>query len=404
VADDERLGGWRAALTTLAVANLVAGVVLSLGASHAGDLLQVVRWAGEWLHGLDPYALPGAVVDYPPWALVWLAPLAAVPVGVLTACWIAVNLGLVAWAIAVLAGWAAEPRPRLVLLAALLACAASFRTLSQFSLLSFTLAIAGAASRSRGVGGVLLGLSLFKPQIGGAIALWVWLRGQRGRVLVALAVVLMLSLAFSLRLGVDPIVVAREYVAALARTYGDLTPIPGHTDLRSAIVLYAPQLDFGWPLSALILVVLLAPLGVALWRTRGALPVSDLEVAAFCGVVSLLALRHLSYDFLLLLPLIVAWRVPPFAQGPRTQDSGPRTNRVERSARFWIITALLVIELPSWYRRVLEPAGLTGFGFLTEFDRVLCVGVWIAIAWRLMSPIHYLVTTERTPWRTPTKD
>ncbi|MFI5179002.1 MAG: glycosyltransferase family 87 protein [Vicinamibacterales bacterium] len=396
MADDERLGGWRAALTTLAVSNLVAGIVLSLSTSHAGDLLQVVRWAGEWLHGLDPYSLPEAVVDYPPWALVWLAPLAWIPGGVLTACWIAINLGLAAWAIATLVGWANEPRSRLVLLAMLLASAASFRTLSQFSLLSFALAIAGAASRSRGVGGVLLGLSLFKPQIGGAIALWVWLRGQRGRVLVAAAVVLGLSLAFTVRLGVDPITVAREYAAALARTYGDLTAIPGHSDLRSAIAVYAPHADAGWPLALVIALALLAPLAIGLWRTRGALPASDLEIAAFCGVVSLLALRHLSYDFLLLLPLIVAWRVWPFA-GDRnagvSQGSGPDWRqpgltpsvRSRRSARFWIVSALLVVELPSWYRRVLEPAGLTGFGFLTEFDRLLCLGVWIAIARRLMS-------------------
>ncbi|HUL75469.1 MAG TPA: glycosyltransferase family 87 protein [Vicinamibacterales bacterium] len=414
MADDDSRSAWRAAVTTLAASNLVAGVVLSLGASHAGDLVQVVRWAGEWLHGLDPYSLPDALVDYPPWGLVWLAPLAWIPGGVLTACWVAVNLGLAAWAIATLVGWAPEPRPQRVLLAALLASAASFRTLSQFSLLSFALAIAGAASPSRAAGGVLLGLSLFKPQIGGAIALWSWLRGQHGRVLAAIAVVLALWLVFSWRLDVDPITVAREYAAALGRTYGDLSPIPGHTDVRTAIVLYLPQADGGWLLTVAIAAALFAPLGVGLWRTRGALPGSDLEVAAFCGVVSLLSLRHLSYDLLLLLPLIVAWRVPPFAGAdPRRRLGAGLDHRQagrtgapprERSARFWVLAALLVIELPSWYRRVLEPAGLTMFAFLTEFDRVLCVGVWVALAWRFVVDSGRSTTDEGTTWRTPTTD
>jgi hypothetical protein len=42
-----------------------------------------------------------------------------------------------------------------------------------------------------------------------------------------------------------------------------------------------------------------------------------------------------------------------------------------------------VIEVPSWYRRAIEPAGLTGLAWLTEVDRVLCVGVWIWLTRRI---------------------
>jgi hypothetical protein len=377
---DESIGRWRAAIVTAAAVNLIVGIALSFRGGRDGDLFQVARWAGEWLHGLDPYALADAGVDYPPWALVLLSPLAWVPNGVLTFVWVAANLAFVAWLVTRLSRWTDEPRRRQTLIAALLLCAASLRTLNQFSILSFALAIAGAASPSRTIGGVLVGLSCFKPQIGGVLAVWVWLRGQRGRVLSGVAVVLALTLVFSLRAGVDPLTVAREYAASLSSTYSDLSNIPGHTDLRSALTLYAPALDTGLSLSLVLLVVLLVPLGAGLWRSGGALPAADLEIAAFCGVVSLLATRHLSYDLLLLLPLLVAWRVAPFTEG-----KGQRAEGEGRRFAFWIVAALLVIEVPSWYRRLLEPAGLTGFAFLTELDRVLCVAAWVLLSRRLLS-------------------
>ena len=171
---------------------------------------------------------------------------------------------------------------------------------------------------------------------------------------------------------------------SLSSTYADLSSIPGHTDLRSALTLYAPSLDPGLSLSLALLVLLLVPLGVGLWRSGGTLPAGDLEVAAFCGVVSLLATRHLSYDLLLLLPLVVAWRVGPFTEGPPPESRG-------QAVAFWAIAALLVIEVPSWYRRLLEPAGLTGLAFLTELDRVLCVAVWV------------LLCAKLSPWHTRTK-
>jgi len=41
---------------------------------------------------------------------------------------------------------------------------------------------------------------------------------------------------------------------------------------------------------------------------------------AFCGVVSLLGVRHLSYDFIVLFPLIAAWRTSP-SQAKVTGDA-----------------------------------------------------------------------------------
>src|SRR5262249_254117 len=99
---------------------------------------------------------------------------------------------------------------------------------------------------------------------------------------------------------------------------------------------------------------------------------TDYEVAGFCGAVSLLAVRHLSYDFLLLLPLMVAWRAPPF---------GPAQARWRQIA-FWTLSVMLVLELPSWWRRVLEPLGAPAWlGLLRDGGGGLCGGVGVLLSW-----------------------
>ena len=86
-----------------------------------------------------------------------------------------------------------------------------------------------------------------------------------------------------------------------------------------------------------------------------------------CGVVSLMATRHLSYDFLILLPVLVAWGGPPWRPA-------------------WVATAVLLVwQLPGWWRRVFEPMGWPGWlGFVVELDRLLCVWLFGLLAWSLM--------------------
>jgi hypothetical protein len=215
-----------------------------------------------------------------------------------------------------------------------------------------------------------------KPQIGGPILLWSLARGQRWRGLLGIGVAAGLTLLFASRIGINPVTLVVEYVSALVRAQGTPAMNPGHTDLRSWLLPLAPSPAAALAATFGLMPILLSPLLIGLRRFRGSLPGDDFEVAAFCGVVSLLAVRHLSYDLLLLLPLLVAWRVPPFSSRPQA---------AWKHVAFWSVAALLVAEIPSLWRRFLAPAGApAAFGFVTELDRWLCLGVWVVLTWRFV--------------------
>ena len=161
----------------LAAANLGAGLAISRWAERQSDLRRVAEWCALWTQGVNVYGLRAEFVDYPPHAIVLLSPLAWVQsfehlVGV----WAAANL--------MLAVTAAYLAVRLVRPGASLHAAAvpvlmfltwgGFRTLLQFSLLALTLGLAATvlANRRPIVSGVLLGLSLIKPQVAIPFVLW----------------------------------------------------------------------------------------------------------------------------------------------------------------------------------------------------------------------------------------
>jgi len=85
-----------------------------------------------------------------------------------------------------------------------------------------------------------------------------------------------------------------------------------------------------------------------------------------------LGTRHLSYDFLLLLPALVAWRCPPFAAEPHA----PRL-------LFLGLATLLVVAVPSWARLTVTLGAPSWIGIATELDRVMCLAAWTALSWRL---------------------
>lgn len=89
----------RAACVVLAVAaavNVAAGVTISLtDPRRANDLWEMYEWCRAWLIGGGSlYAGPGASTDYPPNAIVMLAPIALVPERWLVPLWTAVAVAL----------------------------------------------------------------------------------------------------------------------------------------------------------------------------------------------------------------------------------------------------------------------------------------------------------------------
>src|SRR5436190_2110712 len=148
------------------------------------------------------------------------------------AAWIVFNLGLAAVIVWRLATISHENASRVRKLALLLAATGTIRQLLQFSHLSFAFAIVGAFTASPLIGGLLVGLSLMKPQIGGVVWVWLVLRRQWRRAAYALPVPLILTAVY---IAVAPIGLpdlAAGYGAAITSQYGDPTQLPGHSDLR----------------------------------------------------------------------------------------------------------------------------------------------------------------------------
>ena len=211
--------------------SLAAGVWLSLDPARLADVALVGAWAKDWRAAISPFAAEiGA--DYPPWALVTLAPLTWIPDALRAPAWIAVNLALALFIVRALTRDVPASDTRRWLVPALL-CVVSFRTLNQFSLLSLGLALAGATARSPVMGGLWLGLALMKPQVGGVI--WIahlCLRDWR-RVTIAAAVPVVLTLVCAWGLGQTPLRVLQDYASVLSATHGGSTPFVGHTELEA---------------------------------------------------------------------------------------------------------------------------------------------------------------------------
>jgi hypothetical protein len=344
--------------------SLVAGVWLSLDPVRLVDFVRVVAWVQHWREGITPFT-DEIASDYPPWALVTLLPLAWMPDAWRAPLWIAANLGFSLYIVHALTHLLPAQR-RLWWWLPVLLCVVSFRTLGQFSLLSFALALAGARARSDWMGGVWLGLALMKPQVGGVM--WiahVCLRDWR-RVSVAVFVPIVLTLVCAWGLSQSPVTLLGDYARVVSHTHGGEIPFLGHTELESWLW-RAFGVGTSLPVAGALALGLLAPGAVAVWRVRPDTPERVCEWYGYCGVVSLLATRHLSYDLMLIAPLVMAWTT-----------IGPRAAGV--AVLMW-----LTLYPPAWWRQFFEATGLpAALGVVTELDRVLLVAIWVFAAFRLV--------------------
>lgn len=350
----------------LALASLTFGVWRSAQPDALVDLQRVIDWAGGIVAGQSPYGVDSDT-DYPPWALLTLAPLVLVPDAAQAPVWIAVNLLLAALVSLLLVRSADLSHDTRWLLVGLLLAASCFRVLGQFSLLSFALALAGARHPSVVVGGLLLGLGLMKPQVGGAVWLAHALMGDGRRTAIAAAVPILLTLVASALTGVTPASLVTDYARTLEAVHGGTMLFTGHTELEGWLAPWVPGVTTV-PGSMVIALLLLAPVAAAAWmRRRRWTTGRQLELYAVCGVVSLLSTRHLAYDLLLVLPVVVAW-----------WDA--------RRRPAWVVTVvLLILQLPGWWRRVLEPMGWPDiFGVVVELDRLLCIALYGLLVWSLL--------------------
>lgn len=355
----------RRGLWLLAVVSLTFGVWRSAQPAALMDFHRVVEWTAALTSSVSPYQ-GESDTDYPPWALVTLAPLVPVPAQYRAPLWIVFNLALVLGIVWLLIRAVPAAREAQLGLAALLLATAPFRVLGQFSVLSFAFALAGARHRSPLIGGLLMGLGLMKPQVGGALVVAHLLMRDWMRVGIALCVPAVLLAIASVCLSMSPVQLLADYSTVLERVHGGGGVAPGHTELEPWLAPVLPAVTSVAGSAGLGLLLLLPVVAGAVrvgthWTAR-----RHLELYALCGVVSLLATRHLSYDLLLILPLVVAWW-----PAPRTA---------------WLLTsALLVMQLPGWWRRVFEPMAWPGvFGVILQVDRILCLALFGFLAWRFI--------------------
>jgi hypothetical protein len=132
----------------MATVNLVAGAVVTSWPERQRDLDTMRRWEHWWLaEGRNVYAIAGEAPDYPPHAIVVLAPLAEISSRFAVPLWAGVNVVLAIVA-PLLAVRAAKPRAMwsdVALTTMMFLCWSGVRTLLQFSLTALVLGLLATA-------------------------------------------------------------------------------------------------------------------------------------------------------------------------------------------------------------------------------------------------------------------
>ena len=367
---------------TLAVLNLAAGVAVSSLPHRVSDLETMMRWGRYWLvEGANIYGYgPWGSVDYPPNAIVLLSPLGLMPIGAAHPIWMMLN---VAMAIAAPYFAARFLRPhdpfRVIALPVLMfLCWGGVRTLTQFTLIALMCSMAAMVTASRRpLAGLWLGIAMMKPQVAVPVFLWSVFTRRWSVVLYALALVGMLISVFCLRSDARPSWIAARYVETLAVHHTGEAILAGLSELRPAIHQLVSDVSEVDAISSSIALGLIAGLCVAGFQ-EGTVTTRVLYAApALVACWSLLTFYHLTYGFVILLPVLMLLAL-----------NDARPSRL-RKALFWMLQLGMMFDIPGLSRRTgLE--GTTLFAnVLVHADRALILSLFvglIVLAWREAEP------------------
>jgi hypothetical protein len=365
-----------AAWALMAAINLSAGIVISSRPERQSDLESVRRWGHAWLvSGWNVYATPEVGLPaYPPHAVVALSPLGALPVTWAVPVWATLNLGMALLACCLVVR-AMDPDTRVrahVLTIAMFLCWGAFRTLLQFSLLTFTFGLLAMvlARRRPAWSGLCLGLALMKPQVGLPFLLWAVFT-RRVRVAgLGIGVVAAGLVVFCLRAHASPIDVALGYIEIL-RVYHTGEPIlVGMAQVRpliAAAVSDPAVVDALTGIVALLLLCVIAALG---WWERKQNAAVMYSAPVLAGVWSLLTFYALTYGFVLLLPAAMLLR--------SLRDSQTAT---VRRRLFWVLQFAMMVDAPGAGRRVHRFLTITPMldRMLRHADRGLMLGLFVCL-------------------------
>jgi hypothetical protein len=362
---------------TFALANLCVGLLLALQPERLSDIANVAGWTGDWLRGQNVYANPDLVVVYPPHAVVFLSPLGALSFRTAAGLWVLANIVFV-----FLSGYFAArvfqphaPFRSIVVPILMFASWWSAHTLVQFSLFSLTLSMAAmlVVDRAPLLSGFYLGAALIKPQIALPVLFWALFTRRWQAMLAAVTTVAAGFAVYCVRAGAPLFAVIEQLLANLRSYYTGNAILTGDTDLRPLIHVLVSNLSaldtFAGGLSLALLGGICAA-GFQEGRWRGRLLYSAPPLAA-CW--SLLTFYHLSYGFVVLLPVLM---LLAFSDSPQTWA---------RRALLWTLQAGMMVNVPG----VLRHTGLADTQFagvvINHFDRIftlVILGGLIALAWR----------------------
>jgi hypothetical protein len=357
-----------------AALNMSAGVVLATHPNRWADLQTIRRWTGQWLFtGKDLYASASSGADYPPHAIVALSPLSLLPQSFAVPVWATLNIGMAA-----LAGYLAAKfvRPRVspgdaVYLTLLFLCWSGTKTLLQFSLLTlvFGLAAVVLAEKRPAWSGVCLGLSLMKPQIALPFLLWTVFRRRWASVAIAILVIAAGTGLFCLRASANPLNVAVRYAQILRLYFNGEIAMQGIAQLRPLFVQLGAGAGIELATAAIVLPLFAMICVEGLRKTNS--PSRVMYMApGLAGVWSLLTFYHLTYGFVVLLPIAAVLLLG--------EDDVPLK---ERRIVFWTMQLALMVDIPGAWRRFAGPWFHTTIldALFANFDRFVMLFLFAAV-------------------------
>lgn len=374
---------------TLAMLNLVAGIFISSSPQRLTDLDTMSGWAGEWIGGVNVYRVPDSYVDYPPNAIVLLSPLGLLPMGVAAPVWLVLNIGLVCLAPYLAARFFRPHDPfRVIALPVLMfLCWGGVRTLTQFTTFALALSMAALAVADRRPwgAGALLGLAMMKPHVALPVFLWAAFTRRWPVVLTSVALVAALFAAFCVWAWDTPMSVLIDYAEDVMVYYTGDASLSGLSELRPLIWQIAPDKSDVDAIVGSCAIGLLAAICVAGFQEGGVrkrvLYAAPPLVACWC----LLTFRHLTYGFIVLVPVLMLLALNDAEQSPL------------RKALFWILQLGMMFDIPGLTRRMgLADTPLYANVFI-HADRLLMLALFVGLvilAWR--EPPEPGVSFQRT--------
>ncbi|RPI54152.1 MAG: DUF2029 domain-containing protein [Acidobacteria bacterium] len=370
---------------SLAAVNLAAGVVVSSRPDRLSDLETIQRWGRHWLLGGENiYLDPEWAVDYPPNAIAVLSPLGLLPLEVAHPLWMLLNVAMALAAPYLAARFLRphDPFRSIVLPILMFLCWGGVRTLTQFSLaaLACSMAALTLADRAHVASGAWLGLAMMKPQVALPVFLWSVFTRRWMVALTSVAVAGALYAAFCLWSGGGPLAVSARYGEILATLHTGDAILAGISELRPLLVQLTGDPSTAGAIAAWTALSLLAAICVVGFqegavRTRVAYAAPPL-VACW----SLLTFYHLTYGFIILLPVMMLLAL-------NDSDASPL-----RRALFWLLQLGMMFDIPGLSRR----AGLQDTAIyasvLSHADRFLVVTLFaglVVLAWRESAPAEF---------------